>query len=821
MRFSRYARIGNNGLFSGAAVLTLALFAAMTQSCSQQDTHPPVPSVTHLAGMPLPDIMIQAVADANLSVDLVLDRGTTTELTYALSNLRIDDASGNLLGEATIEVSEGSHSITLDYFLLPSSSTARVIIANAGPVPITILTNRNNPANFTNANITYSNDDNDQFTNMEEVRAGLGYNDATSPPVHTNNALYSNAPNWNSYVLNNGSNLYNATNTPCTGAERNGYRYCIHGGERRVTTLIDQTSCAGVTASDSLNAFDWTCNDGTGAARVISMGLKNHAGLSDLIDFDAKAWRSMGLKIYRDGIPIGQVANSVWWSNNIGEAPPSGGNLSPGQDGYIYLVSADRAASYTLAAGKLAMLIKPGVTLQGPGNNSAPVVSANTQNFLWLEGRINAIGDQRGVYFQTGAFWVLRNVAVANATGDGIGFLDSDSGLYQDIVAVNNGGYGMVLNACTRDTFINIRTTLNSNGFAMTTCGNSVVNGLIADNNTNVGLIYSDSLRNVFSNILSVNNGGVGIRNNAGDTNLLKNLVVANNGGVGIQTSYCSSNNFADTILANNASGLVNSPACSSMNYKNLIVSNHSDPNGAGIKITGSSATPYIAKFDGLLRVGNNSTHCDVPISVVSSLGLAGDGNCTPISPSTATLTLDNSVDARLTHSGQLISNDRNNSADSNGVAEFAFLNNVDWVTFEHPYRTWSSAGSGFLASDTQGKCGNGQTCRIIDWRLKTTDVLAKNARSVPVGSDIESIAWTPFAVGSTSPSTTYLENSVEIFADDIGNDNGLCESNEACLFTPNIGAYQGHGELIPMTGIGTGATLVNITLYQHNFNGQ
>jgi hypothetical protein len=51
----------------------------------------------------------------------------------------------------------------------------------------------------------------------------------------------------------------------------------------------------------------------------------------------------------------------------------------------------------------------------------------------------------------------------------------------------------------------------------------------------------------------------------------------------------------------------------------------------------------------------------------------------------------------------------------------------------------------------------------------------------------------------------TFLINAFEIDSNGIGNDNGLCKSNEHCIYAPNIGAYQGEGALIglyPTTGI-------------------
>lgn len=65
----------------------------------------------------------------------------------------------------------------------------------------------------------------------------------------------------------------------------------------------------------------------------------------------------------------------------------------------------------------------------------------------------------------------------------------------------------------------------------------------------------------------------------------------------------------------------------------------------------------------------------------------------------------------------------------------------------------------------------------------------------------------------------TFLKHAEEIWGDGIGNDNALCESNEACLFTPNLGAYQGHGSLVS-AGSFTDGTITGVTLYKYSTNG-
>ncbi len=76
-----------------------------------------------------------------------------------------------------------------------------------------------------------------------------------------------------------------------------------------------------------------------------------------------------------------------------------------------------------------------------------------------------------------------------------------------------------------------------------------------------------------------------------------------------------------------------------------------------------------------------------------------------------------------------------------------------------------------------------------------------------------------------------YLLNAQEIFSDIIGDDDGLCESNEDCIYTPNLGSYQGHGDFVSAQtvvsntqicpDIGAGGSIENVTLYKYSTNGR
>jgi hypothetical protein len=64
----------------------------------------------------------------------------------------------------------------------------------------------------------------------------------------------------------------------------------------------------------------------------------------------------------------------------------------------------------------------------------------------------------------------------------------------------------------------------------------------------------------------------------------------------------------------------------------------------------------------------------------------------------------------------------------------------------------------------------------------------------------------------------TYLKNAIELVGIGSGNANGLCESGERCLYTPNFGSYQGHGEL--GTCRFTDGKVKGVTMYGYSKNG-
>jgi hypothetical protein len=91
---------------------------------------------------------------------------------------------------------------------------------------------------------------------------------------------------------------------------------------------------------------------------------------------------------------------------------------------------------------------------------------------------------------------------------------------------------------------------------------------------------------------------------------------------------------------------------------------------------------------------------------------------------------------------------------------------------------------------------------------------------SASTSADCAKIPGASFDAGKNVCTSTFLRHAIEIIGDLIGNDNGLCESNETCLYTPNLGAYQGHGTLVA-AGTVTAGSVSNVTLLRYDHNGR
>ncbi|CAN0555555.1 unnamed protein product, partial [Laminaria digitata] len=199
------------------------------------------------------------------------------------------------------------------------------------------------------------------------------------------------------------------------------------------------------------------------------------------------------------------------------------------------------------------------------------------------------------------------------------------------------------------------------------------------------------------------------------------------------------------------------------------------------------------------------------------------------------------------------------NGSDVMGYAANAGFD--DLTAFAYPTRAWvRDAPPPFPGPGHTGRCSGG--CRIADFATSAADtgvagspalrgVLADPDDSDPV-PDGDDFAYQLWAVSNaddcalipgaewqpqvcTAPGITteqacqqaretwsvglcgsaFLLHAFERMHDGEGNENTLCESNETCIFTPNIGRDQGLGAFVD-TGPFTSGTLTGIRLLRY-----
>ncbi len=639
----------------------------------------------------------------------------------------------------------------------------------------------------------------------------------------------SNGGNWTDCVKNDGATAFDAEDTACVGDE-SGVTGCLHGGELRTVEVTGLDSCTDVTAEDSVGAFKWVCDNSKSPVRMISTGLRETKGLTDLINRKKGSWKPMQLIVSVDGVDYAKTLPSRWWSNPV-LIDNDGGNL--GSAGTVYVVNSNVFANYAYTQDNISLIIDPGVTLYINDPNEH-VIEAMDRKFLWLEGAIDADGCsfyQAGVYFSSVSFSQMRNVLAVN------------------------GYFGVSLWYSSNNRLVGITTVNNNDGLTTSFASNNLIRNVASFNNDEYNVnIFNGTSNNTFLGVTSFGAEADGISFSSSTNNRLMDLTTSNNGnGIvdeGIYIGFSSHNNlFINAVAANNyASGFYihNSNRNSFLNVA-------SANNG----ITGANVAAYMFKesshnyFTGVLKAGKrpstklcHEVDCTEPGLAIGALGCVNDGT------SNATITND------ITLATSFVGKVDGDAINLHGAVGTELHDSIfDWANFSSHYRGWGSNGGIFPNQDHMGQCGNGETCRIWDWALNKDDTVVLDVNGgLPTGDDtmrqvwdvptqeacntILGASWAPNICslqGQTSQvmcefwggdwisdkcSSLFLKGAVEVLDDFVGNENGLCESDETCLVTPNIGCYQGHGDLEAVGTIGEGAALKRIVLLQYVTNG-
>ena len=627
--------------------------------------------------------------------------------------------------------------------------------------------------------------------------------------------------NWNDYVKNDGTDRLTASSSTCDGTETgNYYQSCIHAGEIRKIEIPNKSSCTGLTIADNASsggALNWICKEDSANNQLViySTNLRKGKYLSDLIDWSLSIpdWKQMKLVVTEGTSTLFESTPSKWWTNQI-----VNNEDTAFVSGAIHTYTASQLDAapinvpanlnfLSLNVSKMSLVAKPGLTMFRSVSNSSILLQANIANlkFVWIEGVYDANNNDGGIAIGSSTkFLVLKNLVIQNSSqssgtpNNPAIALSGQKNLIEDVKIMNGKHQGIsLINTATNNLILNF------------TSANNVFNGIH---------LGTSGTSNFFLNILTANNEPRGILLQSGSNdNHFMNVTTINNNASGLMFFTNCNQNFIGNILSlNNAtSGLENSGSNNNTIYNQISSNNNTSAISPQLVSTTASYSGNV--FTGLFKVsGLNNIACNA-LGTPAGIGFTNTCAQEGASDFVSSFSID-VLTGILAGNGGKSSSDSANSSFATGTATYATT--LNWNSFENNFRFIGKAGGAFpdLTNTQRGKCITGDTCQMWDASLKQSDTIARNVNSCPTSSST-----------ITHNSITFLRGAYEILGDFIGDEDGLCESNESCIYTPNIGAYQGHGSIIPASQVTsstnkcndlTTGTISNVKLYKFETNG-
>ena len=652
-------------------------------------------------------------------------------------------------------------------------------------------------------------------------------------------AVYpTNGANWNSYiaypnnpVLTNGVETpFGQTDTACSPSAT--FRSCIHGGVLRQVQMNFLSSCNGITAYDYdasnnlVNALQWMCmTDGGGNIWIRSSGLRDDKGLRDLVDFTAIAWKSMKLRIFRNGVQFLETNPNQWWTNPVVNQTTC--PTAPATGTVLLAEGFSCAATISLVNNNISIVSKPNTKITYTAGSAA----FNGGNYNWLEINFESTGScTAAVAPGTVGFWHVRNSSFINmGTFPAFNLPTNTNNLriHGNIIS-GNGGFNFGISSAGT-----IRSIIVTNNRIINSGSAATNNGISLNNSTSR---YNTFIGNIIGGISGTTANGYG--SHVVNSHIANQYIFGINGTTtnGIDNGTTQGNSVFQNLNIMNpvGTGLI---FRNGINENRIINSAFAGMSTAvNINITGTSGNTFLGRL-------LTTTSCTTPGSQLTA-------TCAASTPSTHTLV---SITGPFTSDfvGVVPSDSRNANA-TNTTTQASLI--TDWFNFENNMRAYVLNPTPLFPDfGNMGNCTGSSNCRIVDLSLSASGTRFRNVNPCPNGSTTFQAYYFDFSftnnatcisVGlrglgnyaSNGCTLTALQHAVELLDDGIGNDNGFCESNEHCLYTPNIHAYQGHstttfGNLVSASlatastlscsDIGNGGTVQNISLWKFDTNGR
>ena len=769
---------------------------------------------------------VRAVDQSGRTSSFVASTGQMTIDTTNPSSVTVSDPTSFIFGSNTMNASwSGGSDTNFDTFQAKLCTDAGCSASCTAPTSST-----SSPVGVTlpSADVAYhvcvsSQDQAGNTTGFSASTGTVTQKNVSVDPIYPNNGA-----NWNDYVENNGADWWSATDTACTGSG-NGYYSCVHGGEYKKLVLDWESSCSGLSASDALDVFKWRCDVLSGNVTFRTNGFKVGKGVAQMLN--ASSWKTNSVTVTGLSYPL-TTPSAAWWTNPVAPAPSNGGGSiqTLSASGTLYTVASSMTtAGYQFTGSKMGLIVLPGQILSHDGgttnncNKDTGLLTSPDKvviyctpagaDYFWHEGWHDGIDRAANFARNHSDYTRARNVVLLNSglyyiNGDH-SFVDFNRSYNSDTVNIN-GNYNSVHDYLASNPANAINTTGSYSTFhKIRIFGSNATNGAVRSYNKQNIVIVDVA-------VASNQNYGMRVYNGTTNHHRVVGVTTVNNTSEGFNRAQNDTANgdYLSILALNNDTGA--RIGGSNSTFAQIVTSANT---------TDQLSMYGVATYDaqGIYMIGNGAaSNCSTGGGIFHH-----DTNCGPINGSAHTLAVNNLVPTGIVV-GKIGSNDSvNTSDDSSGKATFpGSPNTFDWFNFEQDYRGWGLDGSAFPNVDHRGRWIAG-TGTIWDLRLRSDNTTVRNRSGNGTSNN------NPFVAGSTCPAElhgnqvinsasgrTYLRLARELMFDNVGDDDGLCESNEACLYTPNIGAYQGEGDHTQYTCNFQDGTVSGVTVYAHPQNG-
>ncbi|MEQ9502786.1 MAG: right-handed parallel beta-helix repeat-containing protein [Deltaproteobacteria bacterium] len=611
-----------------------------------------------------------------------------------------------------------------------------------------------------------------------------------------------NGADWNDWVVGDAALPLEASDVACDPTNPDRPEGCVHAGPlRRVDTRV-AASCADVHIDDVWGWFDWSCEDAGGTIVACSTGLRAGVGLSAMVDLDRMDWLPAYVRVEDRATQteLGRSPWGVWWSNPITTTA-----IAPGA---IYVQQTSTSTVVEISEPNVAFVTAPGVTLSAPESSAAAILV--DAPFAWVEADIDASGLFAGVRVDAPGFSIVRRTKVTgaelgargtgvNVQGHHVRIVDSEMVEAHEHGVFWAGNYGWMERVLTRDG--------DREGIRLRGRGQRV-RDVAATGNALYGLFIANGGAELrIEGVVATGNGGRGVQLGASggvEHVYLRDVVAANNGGslvngggenvaISFSDGAVVANVTAADGMGNNTTGVLVLADNRNNALLNVAAANHSD---RGVYLSGGSVVA-LSREHLMLGVASSNNDTGIEVSRVADatfLGRVkvgsnlGRGDCLATVP--------RGIDAMCMPEGE---------------SDFVLETGLDLTNA--------------FVDRARG-----------DYALVSTDTGLLDVNRVPTGADYFAYPFRPTLGASDQatcdaayPGSTWdgaescdvlaLRSAVEDMFDGVGNDNVLCESGEACLYTPNLGTYQGHGLLLDVP-FAEGSTITGIRLRRYESNG-